>query len=106
MDPDRDVHIERNLAQFFMSHNILVGMEMNLLWMVIYEFFILFRFDTITFPTFVLLLTTTLAAVYVAYNRFHNSSKMLHTCYHRLNQKGINLPEDEKNQRKFFFFII
>jgi len=94
MDPDRDVHIERNLAQFFMSHNISVGMGMNLLWVVIYEFFILFRFDAITVPTFVLLLATTLAAVYVTYTRFHNSSKMLHTCYHRLKKEGKELPED------------
>ena len=93
IDPDENVHVERCLAQFFMSHNIAVGMGINLLWVIIYEFFVLCRFDTITVPTFVILLATTLAACWVPYTRFHNSSKMLYTCYQHLKEEGKELPE-------------
>ena len=94
MDPDKDIHVERCLAQFFMSHNIAVGMGINLLWVSVYEFLVLCRFDIITVTTFVVLLVITLAAMYVPYTRFHNSSKMLNACLKSLEKEGKKLPCD------------
>lgn len=103
MDPNKNVHVERCLAQFFMSHNIAVGMGINLLWITIYEFIVLFRFDTITILTFVVLFVITLASIWVPYTRFHNSSKMLYVCMKELEKEGKTLPckYSRKDEKKF-----
>ena len=102
MDPEKNVHVERCLGQFFMSHNIAVGMGINLLWVTIYEFFVLFHFDVISILTFAILLTITLASIWVPYTRFHNSSKMLNACLKTLEEQGIKLPCDSAKKKKDF----
>ncbi len=59
MDPQKDYHVERILGQFFMSHNIAVGMTINLTWIVIYLFLIVKRFDVmaITISSILLVIT-------------------------------------------------
>ncbi len=107
MDPEKNIHIERCLAQFFMSHNIAVGMGINLLWITVYEFAVLFRFDTITILTFVILFIITLASIWVPYTRFHHSSRMLNACLKELEKKGIKLPCDSsrKDEKNFKFLV-
>jgi len=78
MDPEKDCHIERIIGQFFMSHNIAVGMVINLCWVIYYEFFILEQFDSATILTVQLLIGVTAASIYIPLNRFLQSCKALH----------------------------
>jgi len=89
MDPDKDYHIERIVSQFFMSHNIAVGMVINLLWVIIYEFFILNRFDSSTLIVVFIFSIITLCSLYIPYNRFEQSCKALHAHIDKL--KGDNI---------------
>lgn len=84
MDPERDYHVERILGQFFMSHNIAVGMVINSIWTVIYSFVIVKRFDLPVIVTASMLLAITSLSLYVSHNRFFQSCKALHTHIHKL----------------------
>ncbi len=84
MDPEKDYHVERILGQFFMSHNIAVGMIINLLWTVIYLFIIVKRFDSTAVVTALILLIITVLSVYIPYNRFYQSCKALYAHLHKV----------------------
>jgi len=84
MDPQKDYHVERILGQFFMSHNIAVGMIINLIWTLIYLFIIDRRFDLLGIATALMLFIITICALYVPYNRFNQSCKALHAHIHKI----------------------
>lgn len=84
MDPQKDYHVERILGQFFMSHNIAVGMTINLTWVVTYLFLIVKRFDVIAITILSILLVITLFSLYVPCNRFNQSCKALHAHIHKI----------------------
>ena len=72
-DPEEDYHVKRILGQFYMSHNIAVGMAFNLLWVVVHEYVVLKRFDTVSLVTGGILAVITMFALYVPCNRFFMS---------------------------------
>jgi hypothetical protein len=84
MDPEKDYHIERILGQFFMSHNIAVGMLINFVWTVIYLFVIKWRFDFPAIATESIFLIVTIFSLYVPFNRFNQSCKALHAHIHKI----------------------
>ena len=84
LDPKKDYHVERILGQFFMSHNISIGMIINLIWVIIYEFIIVKANDLVTFMIIICLFIITILSIYVAINRFNQASKVLLTHIHKL----------------------
>lgn len=91
MDPEKDCHIERIVAQFFMSHNIAVGMVINLCWVICYEVFVLEQFDFAAVLIIQLLLGVTLASIYIPINRFLQSCKVLHAHMEDLSDNNPHL---------------
>jgi hypothetical protein len=77
IDPEKRSETVRILSQFFMSHNIAIGMTINLSWVIIYEFLVLHRFDPLTILVTALLLVITIYAIYIPYNRFNQACKAL-----------------------------
>ncbi len=87
MDPEKDYHVERILGQFFMSHNIAIGILINFGWTVTYLFVIGKRFDSTAIAISSILSVITIFSLYVPCNRFGQSCKALHTHLSKLNQK-------------------
>jgi hypothetical protein len=86
MNPEKDYHVERILGQFFMSHNIAIGMLINLVWTVTYLFGIANRFDSTAVVTTSILFVITIFSLYVPCNRFGQACKVLHTHLFKLEQ--------------------
>ncbi len=84
MDPAKDYHVERIVAQFFMSHNIAVGMIINFTWTATYLFIVAKRCDRAAVITALALLIVTLFSAYVPYNRFKQSCEALYAHLHKV----------------------
>jgi len=95
MDPEKDYHVERILGQFYMSHNIAVGMVLNFLWVLSYEYLLLRRLDTVSLVTGDILAVITILALYVPYNRFSQSCEALHAHLGKL-QQPVPFPQAER----------
>jgi hypothetical protein len=95
MDPEKDYHVERILGQFYMSHNIAVGMVLNFLWVLSYEYLLLRRFDTVSLVTGDILAVITILVLYVPYNRFSQSCQALHAHLGKL-QQPVPFPQAER----------
>jgi hypothetical protein len=97
MDPEKDYHVERILSQFFMSHNIAVGMTINLLLVMAFLFggpedsINQDIINTSNIPNyslddeasrgniiFIIILIITMLSWFVSYNRFHQSCNVLY----------------------------
>lgn len=110
MDPEKDYHVERILSQFFMSHNIAVGMTINLF--LLATFLFSGTRDTLNQGianmsnltnlignslihergnlVFIIILIITLLAWFVSYNRFFQSCNVLHAHMQKI-ENGNNL---------------
>ena len=96
---DRDQsQIEYRLAQFFMSHNIAIGMVIHLIWVIVFPLWIGSTMPEKIFENFgitvVVLSIITALSIYIPINRFRNSSRSLYAFYRKKLIDSKNTSED------------
>ncbi len=90
--------IEYRLAQFFMSHNIAVGMVIHLIWVIAFSLWIGITMPEEVFENFeitiIVLSIITVLSIYIPINRFHNSSRSLYAFYRKKLKDSQNISKD------------
>ena len=106
MDPEKDYHIERIICQFFMSHNIAVGLTLNLVWMSIYFFYLKNNLQPNYKILFVGLLLITMLSWYVSYRRFILSCEVLHSHQFKDMSKQLKIDNRIRNEISYNLIIV
>ena len=87
MDPEKNHHVERIVGQFFMSHNIAIGVLINLAWTAVYLLISVKRFDSTAIIILSVLSIMSIFSLYVPYNRFKQSCKSLYPHLSKINKE-------------------
>lgn len=106
MDPEKDYHVERIICQFFMSHNIAVGLTLNLVWISLYIFYFKNNPQFNHMILFLGLLLITVLSWYVSHRRFILSCEVLHSHQFKNKSKQLKIDNGIRNEISYNNIIV